>query len=100
MVFACPAHIRSYSAQATIAPTQGTSALDAQLSGQLVESPDQAVNVWDFERVAHANNLPEHWAYIYMGVDDFETRVANREGFQRLMLRPRRLGADATRDLT
>ena len=44
--------------------------------------------MWDFERVAHANTLPEHWAYIHMGVDDFETRKANREGFQRLMLRP------------
>ena len=67
------------------------------LTGQLVESPEQAINVWDFERVAHANNLPEHWAYIHMGVDDFETRKANREGFQRLMLRPRRLGQDATK---
>jgi 4-hydroxymandelate oxidase len=71
--------------------------LDAQLSGQLVESPDEATNVWDFEQVAHANNLPYHWAYLHMGVDDFETRVANREGFQRLQLRPRRLGPDATR---
>ena len=72
-------------------------ALDEHLTGQLVESPEQAINVWDFERVAHANNLPEHWAYIHMGVDDFETRKANREGFQRLMLRPRRLGQDATK---
>ena len=49
------------------------------------------------EQVAHANNLPEHWAYIHMGVDDFETRRANREGFQRLMLRARRLGPDTTK---
>ena len=40
----------------------------------------------------HANLLPEHWAYLHLGVDDFETRVANREGFNRLILRPRRLG--------
>ena len=33
-----------------------------------------------------------------MGVDEYETRRANREGFQRLMLRPRRLGDEpATR---
>jgi isopentenyl diphosphate isomerase/L-lactate dehydrogenase-like FMN-dependent dehydrogenase len=70
--------------------------LDMQLSGQKIESPDEAVNVWDLEQVAHANNLPEHWAYIHMGVDDFETRKANREGFQRLQLRPRRLGPDVT----
>jgi len=65
-----------------------------QLTGQLVASPDEAINVWDFERVAHANNLAQHWDYLHMGVDDYETRVANREGFQRLMLRPRRLGAE------
>jgi isopentenyl diphosphate isomerase/L-lactate dehydrogenase-like FMN-dependent dehydrogenase len=77
---------------------QDVSGLDAHFSGQMVESPEQAVNVWDFERIAHANNLPEHWAYIHMGVDDLETRVANREGFQRLQLMPRRLGADGKLD--
>jgi isopentenyl diphosphate isomerase/L-lactate dehydrogenase-like FMN-dependent dehydrogenase len=76
---------------------QQPTALDVHLSGQLIESADQAINVWDFEKVAHANTLPEHWAYIHMGVDDFETRVANREGFQRLLLRPRRLGAEMTK---
>ena len=36
-----------------------------------------------------------------MGVDDFETRKANREGFQRLMIRPRRLGpATITLDMS
>lgn len=69
-------------------------ALEDQLRGQLVESPDDAINVWDFERVAHANNLAQHWDYLHMGVDDYETRRANREGFQRLMLRPRRLGGE------
>jgi isopentenyl diphosphate isomerase/L-lactate dehydrogenase-like FMN-dependent dehydrogenase len=83
----------AYGAQAS---TQDMNALEAQLEGQLIQSPDQGVNVWDFERVAHANTRAEHWAYIHMGVDDFETRKANREGFQRLMLRPRRLGEDAT----
>jgi 4-hydroxymandelate oxidase len=68
--------------------------IERQLEGQLIESVDEAVNVWDFEQVAHANNLPEHWAYLHMGVDDFETRQANREGFLRLQLRPRRLGVD------
>jgi isopentenyl diphosphate isomerase/L-lactate dehydrogenase-like FMN-dependent dehydrogenase len=87
-----------FASQASAAAPQEPSALHAQFSGQLIESPDQAVNVWDFERVAHANNLPEHWAYIHMGVDDLETRVANREGFQRLMLRPRRLGPDGKLD--
>jgi len=63
--------------------------------GSLIESPDDATNVWDFERVTHENNLAQHWDYLHMGVDDYETRVANREGFQRLMLRPRRLVSEA-----
>ena len=71
---------------------QMVGALASHLTGQPVDSVDQAINVWDFERVAQAGNLPEHWAYIHMGVDDYETRRANREGFQRLLLRPRRLG--------
>jgi len=96
MVYPAPAGMRGYSAQ-TGAAAQAPTALDEHLTGQMIESPEQAINVWDFERVAHANNLPEHWAYIHMGVDDFETRKANREGFQRLMLRPRRLGQDATK---
>ncbi len=74
-------------------------AVEDQLTGQMVESPDDAINVWDFERVAHANNLPQHWDYLHMGVDDYETRRANREGFQRLMLRPRRLGGEALPEL-
>jgi isopentenyl diphosphate isomerase/L-lactate dehydrogenase-like FMN-dependent dehydrogenase len=97
MVSPAAGHIRSYSEQTSGAAAQPPGALDEHLTGQLIESPEDAINVWDFERVAHANNLPEHWAYIHMGVDDFETRRANREGFQRLMLRPRRLGQDATK---
>lgn len=68
--------------------------LEGQLSGQVVDTPDLAVNVWDMEMTTHANNLPEHWAFLHLGVDDFETRVANRAGFNQLALRPRRLGQD------
>jgi isopentenyl diphosphate isomerase/L-lactate dehydrogenase-like FMN-dependent dehydrogenase len=66
-------------------------AQEEQLTGTLISSPDEAVNVWDMERVAHENNLAQHWDYLHLGVDDYETRVANREGFQRLSIRPRRL---------
>ena len=97
MVFPPPAAISHYSPQAGGSSAQGPVALDEHFTGQLVETADEAINVWDFEKVAHANNLPQHWAYIHMGVDDLETRVANREGFLRLMLRARRLGQDATK---
>jgi 4-hydroxymandelate oxidase len=84
--------------QAPAPALPGAAALDDQFGGQLVESVDEAINVWDLEKVANANNLPVHWAYLHMGVEDLETRVANREGFQRLQLRPRRLGAEGKLD--
>ena len=78
-------------------PPQPPGALDVHFSGQLVDSAAEAINVWDFERVAYANTLPQHWNYIHMGVDDLETRYANRQGYQRIALRPRRLGPDVAK---
>lgn len=86
------------SAEAQAGAAQPPSALDVHLTGQMVESAGEAINVWDFEQVAHANVLPQHWAYIHMGVDDFETRRANREGYQRIALKARRLGPDVKLD--
>lgn len=98
MVYPSPADARWLRAQSATGAGRAEDGpnvhLERQLGGQLIESADQAVNVWDFEQVARASNLPEHWAHLHMGVDDFETRRANREGFMRLQLRPRRLGAD------
>lgn len=90
------APVTSFGAQ-TAGGLQPPLALDVHLSGQLVESAAEAINVWDMEKVAHANTLPQHWAYIHMGVDDFETRYANREAFMRLALRPKRLGPDVAK---
>ena len=91
----CGAEMAFQQGSAPVMP--GATALDDQFGGQMVESAGEAINVWDFEKVAHANNLPVHWAYLHMGVDDLETRVANREGYQRLQLRPRRIGPDAAK---
>ncbi len=94
MAMGYPAVASAWQQGSSGAPAQDPTALDFHLTGQLIDSADEAINVWDFERVAHANTLPQHWAYIHMGVDDFETRKANREGFQRYMLKPRRLTGD------
>ena len=95
MVFPTSATIRPFAAEQSAAAIPDRNRfLEGQLSGQVVDSPEQAINVWDMEMTTHANNLPEHWAFLHLGVDDFETRVANREGFNRLVLRPRRLGQD------
>lgn len=54
-------------------------------------NPAEALNVMDFEAVARARVSPAHWAYMVSGVDDDGTVRANRDGYGRLRLRPRRL---------
>ncbi len=58
---------------------------------QLIASPDDALNVFDFEAVARNNLPPAHFGYMATGVDDDATLRANREGYSRLFVRPRRL---------
>jgi 4-hydroxymandelate oxidase len=68
----------------------------AQGDSNLIASPSDALNVFDFEEVAHRHVQPGHWAYMSSGVDDDVTLRANRDGFSHLELRPRRL-RDATK---
>jgi isopentenyl diphosphate isomerase/L-lactate dehydrogenase-like FMN-dependent dehydrogenase len=63
--------------------------------GDLIKDPASALNVFDFEEVAHRKVMPGHWAYMASGVDDDATLRANREVFKHVQLRPRRLH-DAT----
>ncbi len=58
---------------------------------QLIASPDDALNVFDFEAVARNNLPPAHFGYMATGVDDDATLRANREGYRQLFVRPRRL---------
>ena len=57
----------------------------------LISKASQALNVFDFEPVAKRNVPVAHWAYMATGTDDDGTIRANREGFDRWALRPRRL---------
>ncbi|HSF17543.1 MAG TPA: alpha-hydroxy acid oxidase [Vicinamibacteria bacterium] len=57
----------------------------------LIASPDDAINVFDFERVAEKVLPAAHWGYLATGTDDDLTIQANRDGFTRFQLRPRRL---------
>jgi len=67
------------------------SQMSAYQEQQLISSVEEAINVWDFEAVLRENNLPEHWNYLRGGVDDDATVLANRDGFERLQTRVRRL---------
>ncbi len=63
----------------------------ASESSHVISSPDEAVNVFDFQSVAQREIPPAHWGYLKTGVDDDATVVANRTAFSKLYLRPRRL---------
>lgn len=68
----------------------------AQSAPELIATPAEALNVFDFEEVAHRRMLPGHWAYMASGVDSDVTLRANRDGYSHVQLRPRRL-RDATK---
>ncbi len=57
----------------------------------LIKSPKDAINVFDFEPAARVNIPPAHFGYMASGIDDEVTLRANREGFLKFQLRPRRL---------
>jgi 4-hydroxymandelate oxidase len=65
----------------------------------LIANPRDAINVFDFEPVARKNVPPAHFGYLVAGVDDEVTLRANREGFLKFQLRPRRLVDVATIDM-
>src|ERR1700752_201382 len=71
-------------------------AQDTRETSEVIASPAQALNVFDFEEAAHRKVQPGHWAYMASGVDDDGTLHANREAFKHIELRPRRL-RDATK---
>ena len=74
----------------------GSPLLLAQQSPQAIGDPKEALNVLDFEAAARKALPPAHFGYLATGVDDDVTLRANREGFERIYLRPRRL-VDITR---
>jgi isopentenyl diphosphate isomerase/L-lactate dehydrogenase-like FMN-dependent dehydrogenase len=57
----------------------------------VISSPEQAIDVLDFEAAARKALPPAHWGYLTTGVDDDATLRANREGFSHYQLRARRL---------
>jgi 4-hydroxymandelate oxidase len=58
---------------------------------ELIKAPKDAINVFDFEPVCRKNVPPAHFGYMASGIDDEVTLRANREGFLKFQLRPRRL---------
>src|ERR1700727_1814822 len=66
----------------------------------LPSNPKEALSVLDFEAVARKALPPAHFGYMATGVDDDATLRANREGFRKYQLRPRRMMDGSHADLT
>jgi len=62
-----------------------------QQSDEGITSPDQVLDVMDFEPLAKKAVPPAHWGYLATGVDDDATVRANRDGYSRIEIRARRL---------
>jgi hypothetical protein len=58
---------------------------------RLIAEPKDALDVFDFEPVMKKNVPPAHFGYMATGVNDEFTLRANRDGFRKFELRPRRL---------
>src|SRR6266849_4367786 len=85
-----------FSAFAGEGPMPGTKLPDPLMwapmrTEDLIASPKEAINVFDFEPVCRKNVPPAHFGYMASGIDDEVTLRANREGFLKFQLRPRRL---------
>jgi 4-hydroxymandelate oxidase len=59
--------------------------------GDVIDSPEQALNVMDFEPAARKALPPAHYGYLASGVDGDATLFANHDAFSHLRIRVKRL---------
>src|SRR6516162_7503959 len=57
-------------------------------ANNLIKTPKEAINVFDFEPVARQKVPPAHFGYMASGIDDEVTLHANREGFLKVPAAP------------
>lgn len=57
----------------------------------LIARAGDALDVFDFEPVAHRNIPPAHWGYLVSGVDGEDTLKANRAAYSHYQLQARRM---------
>jgi len=59
--------------------------------GERIKNPSEVINVFEMEAIAREKIPPAHLGYLATGVDSDLTLRANRAGFSRFQIRPRRL---------
>jgi len=58
--------------------------------GELIASPEEALDVMEFAAVAEKALPPAHWGYLATGVDDDATVRLNHEGYSKIQIRSHR----------
>jgi len=56
-----------------------------------ITSADQALDIFDLEKMAKDNVPPAHWASLIGGTEGDQDVLANRQGFAKFRIKPRRL---------
>jgi 4-hydroxymandelate oxidase len=59
--------------------------------GERLTDPSEVINVFEMEAIAREKVPPAHFGYLSTGVDGDGTLRANRAGFSRFQIKPRRL---------
>ena len=62
-----------------------------EATAKLIANPDEALNVFDFHELAKKILPTAHYGFLATGVDDNLTLQANRDGFSKYYLRPKRI---------
>jgi len=62
-----------------------------EATANLIANPEEALNVFDLHDVAKNILPPAHYGFVATGVDDDLTLQANRDGFSKFYLRPKRI---------
>ncbi|MFT5321672.1 MAG: 4-hydroxymandelate oxidase [Pseudohongiellaceae bacterium] len=68
--------------------------------GEKLTNPSQVINVFEMEAIARENVPPAHFGYLISGVDSDTTLRANREGYTRFQIHPRRLVDVSSTDMS
>jgi 4-hydroxymandelate oxidase len=58
---------------------------------KIIQTPEEALNLFDFHRVASQTIPTSHYGYLTTGVDDDRTKNINHEAYSHYYLRARRL---------
>jgi 4-hydroxymandelate oxidase len=83
--------LRFLAASPLITSWQALAAETEELLGTRLRDPSDVINVFEMEKIASEKVPPAHFGYLISGTDGDGTLHANRLGFTRFQIHPRRL---------